>query len=70
MHIHTQHVSLGNGTKEKVFNTNLKELTGGITDRNRELFPDRWSLVRESALTTELSVDSGVCRGNHNTSTK
>ena len=37
-------------------------------DRNRELVPDSWSLVRESAMTTGLcsegqhSEQSGVCR--------
>ena len=39
-----------------------------MTDRNRELVPDNWSLVRERALTTVLcseawySEHSGVCR--------
>ena len=39
-----------------------------MTDRNRELVPDNWSLVRERALTTGLcsegwySEHSGVCR--------
>ena len=39
-----------------------------MTDRNRQLVPDNWSLVRERALTTELcseglySERSGVCR--------
>ena len=41
---------------------------GRMTDRKRELVPDNWSLVRESALTTGLysegwySEHSGVCR--------
>ena len=39
-----------------------------MADRNRELVPDNWSLVRERALTTGLcsegwySEHSGVCR--------
>ena len=39
-----------------------------MTDRNWELVPDNWSLVRERALTTGLSTErwysehSGVCR--------
>ena len=39
-----------------------------MADRNRELVPDNWSLVREGALTTELCWEgwytehSGVCR--------
>ena len=39
-----------------------------MVDRNRELVPDKWSLVREGALTTGLcsegwySKHSGVCR--------
>ena len=39
-----------------------------MADRNRELVPDNWSLVRERALTTGLcsegwySAHSGVCR--------
>ena len=39
-----------------------------MTDRNRELVPDNWSLVGERALTTGLcsegwySEHSGVCR--------
>ena len=39
-----------------------------MTDRNRELVPDNWSLVRKRALTTEFcsegrySEHSGVCR--------
>ena len=39
-----------------------------MADRNRELVPDNWSLVREIALTTGLcsegwySKHSGVCR--------
>ena len=42
--------------------------TDRMTDRNRELVPDSWSLVRESAMTTGLcsegqySEQSGVCR--------
>ena len=39
-----------------------------MADRNRELIPDNWSLVREKALTTGLCLEgwysehSGVCR--------
>ena len=39
-----------------------------MTDRNRHLVPDNWSLVRDRALTTGLcsegwcSAHSGVCR--------
>ena len=39
-----------------------------MADRNRELVPDKWTLVRERALTTGLcsegwySEHSGVCR--------
>ena len=39
-----------------------------MTDRNRELVPDNWSLVRERPLTTGLCLEgwyserSGVCR--------
>ena len=39
-----------------------------MADRNRELVPDNWSLVRERALTTGLCLEgwysdhSGVCR--------
>ena len=39
-----------------------------MVDRNRELVPDNWSLVRERALTTGLCLEgwysehSGVCR--------
>ena len=39
-----------------------------MTDRNRELVPDNWSLVRKRVLTTGLcsegwySEHSGVCR--------
>ena len=41
---------------------------GRMADRNRELVPDNWSLVRERALTTGLCSEgwyaehSGVCR--------
>ena len=74
MHIHTHTVVYqGNGTEEKVFKKrkifkeDLKELTGRITDRNWELVPDNWNVVRERALTTGLcsegwySEHSGVC---------
>ena len=40
--------------KRKVFKEDLKELTGRMAHRNRELVPDNWSLVRERALTTGL----------------
>ena len=39
-----------------------------MADRNRELVPDNWSLVRERALTTRscsevwYSEHSGICR--------
>ena len=39
-----------------------------MADRNRELVPDNWNLVRERALTTGLCAEgwysehSGVCR--------
>ena len=39
-----------------------------MADRNRELVPDNWSLVREKALTTELCSEGwysehlGACR--------
>ena len=54
--------------KQKVFKEDLKELTGRMADRNRELVPGSWSLVRERALTTGLTVEgwysehSCVCR--------
>ena len=53
--------------KRNVVKEDLKELTG-MTDRNRELVPKSWSLVRERALTTGLcsegwySKHSVVCR--------
>ena len=77
MHTHTRthtHTHQGNGPEEKVskkrkvFKEDLKELTSRMTDRNRELVPNNWSLVRERALTTGLcsegwySEHSGVCR--------
>ena len=73
-HTHAPVAYQGNETEEKVFKKRkvfkevLKELTGGMVDRNRELVPDNWSLVRERALTTGLcsegwySEHSGVCR--------
>ena len=58
-HTHTPVAYQGNGTEEKVFKKrkvfkeDLKELTRGrMADRNRELVPDNWSLVRERALIT------------------
>ena len=57
-HTHTLVAYQGNETEEKVFKKrkvfkeDLKELTGRMADRNRELVPDNWSLVRERALTT------------------
>ena len=39
--------------KRKVFKEDLKELT----DRNRELVPDNWSLVRQRALIAGLSLE-------------
>ena len=59
-HTHT-HLSRGNRTEEKVSEKrkvskeDLKRTDRGrMTDRNRELVPDSWSLVRERALTTWL----------------
>ena len=41
--------------KEKGFQGRFKRTDRGrITDTNRELVPDSWSLVRRRALTTEL----------------
>ena len=36
-----------------------------MTDRNRELVPDNWSLVRERALTTGLSSEDGILNNVH-----
>ena len=73
-HTHT-HLSRGNRTEEKVSEKrkvskeDLKRTDRSrMTDRNRELVPDSWSLVRERALTTWLcserwySEHSRVCR--------
>ena len=62
-HTHTQHahthththrvIYQGNGTEEKVFKKKgfqgrfKRTDRGGMMDRNRELIPDNWSLVRE-----------------------
>ena len=60
------HTHQGNGTEEKVskkrkvFKEDLKELTSRMTDRNRELVPNNWSLVRERALTTGLCLKDGI----------
>ena len=35
----------------------MKELTGRMTDSNRELVPHSWNLVRERTLTTELCAE-------------
>ena len=43
--------------KRKVFKEDLKELTGRMADRNRELVPDNWSLVRERALLSRVCSD-------------
>ena len=74
--MHTKHALIYHriGTEEKVFEKRkvFKEdfkrtHRGRMTDRNRELVPDKWSLVRERALTTGLcsegwySEHSGVC---------
>ena len=46
----------------------MKELTGSMTDRNRQLVSGSWSLVGERALTTGLRAEGwgsehlGVCR--------
>ena len=62
-HTHTHTViHQGNGTEEKVFKKrtvfkeDLKELRGRMTDRNKELVPDNWSLVREGVLTSGLCL--------------
>ena len=75
-HTHT-HLSQGNGTEEKFFgkskvfkegNNNERGDKGRTMDRNREMVPDGWSLVRERALTTGLCAEGwyseppGVCR--------
>ena len=63
----------GNETEEKVlkresFSRSKRADRGRMADRNRELVPDNWSMVRERALTTGLcsegwySEHSGVCR--------
>ena len=55
-------IYMGNRTEEKgfekkkVFKEDLKELTGRVTDRNRQLVPDSWCLVRECALTRKCPV--------------
>ena len=36
-----------------------------MADRNRELVPDKWSLVRERALTTGLSWEGGILNTVH-----
>ena len=41
-------------SKKQVFKEELKELRGRMMDRNRELVPDNWSLVRERVLTIGL----------------
>ena len=69
-HTHTPVTYQGNETEEKVFKkTRFKRADRGrIADRNRELVPDNWSLVREKVLTTGLcseawySKHSGVSR--------
>ena len=54
--------------KRKFFKEDLRADRGIMADRNRELVPDNWSLVRERALTTGhfsegwYSEHSGVCR--------
>ena len=70
---HTPVAYQGNETEEKVFKKrkvfkeDLRVDRGRMADRNRELVPDNWSLVRERALTTGLcsegwySEHSGVC---------
>ena len=64
----------GNKTEENVFERKGFEGrfertdSGRMADRNRELVPSNWSLVRERALTTGLCLEgwysehSGVCR--------
>ena len=63
MRTHTL-VSQGNGTEEKVFEKrkvfkeDLKRADRGrMADRNRQLVPDNWSLVRERMLTTGLCAE-------------
>ena len=42
--------------KRKVFKEDFKRTDRGrMTDRNRELVPDSWSLIRERALTRTLN---------------
>ena len=55
--------AMDSGTEEKVCEKReifkedlLKELTGSMADRNRELVPGTWSLVRERALAAGLSA--------------
>ena len=77
-HTHTpQVVYQGNETGEKIFENgkvfkeDLKESTGRMADRNGELVPDSWSLVKERAPTTGFlllllqgwySKHLGVCK--------
>ena len=67
---HTPVIYQGNETEEKVFKKRRFKRAdrGRMADRNRELVPDNWSLVREKALTTRLCSEAwysehlGVCR--------
>ena len=68
---HTPVAYQGNETKEKRerFQGRFKRADRSrMVDRNRELVPDNWSLVRERALTTGLcsegwySEHTGFCR--------
>jgi len=77
-HTHTPVVyqgNQGNETEEKVFQGRFKRADRGrITDRNRGLVPDNWSLVRERTLhghwtlfggcysNTRVSVEERSCR--------
>ena len=49
----------GNGTEETVFEKRMffKEDFKELTDRNSELVPDSWRLVRERALSTVLHAE-------------
>ena len=67
-HTHRGNVYQKNGTEEKVFENrrffkeDLKELTGRMTDRNRELVPDSWLefLLYPERQRRSLSSSSGT----------
>ena len=73
-HTHTQTlISQGNGTegkffqKRKVFKEDFKELAGRMMERNRELVPDRCSLLRESVLILFHSVTLSITHSTAHT---